>query len=158
MIHLLLLLPLLAAAMLPVSANAAPSLVDLRTEYLDNPLGLDVAAPRFSWQLQEQGEERGISQQSYRVVVKSKSSNVIVWDSKFVSSNKSWNVVYEGEPLVSGSVYEYTISVTALHVGGGSRATLVSAAALFSVGLLKPGDWKPSSWIGAEKNDTQAPW
>ena len=51
--------PLQSAAMLMLlagctAASVSPagfSVTNLRTEYLENPLGLDKARPRFSWEL-----------------------------------------------------------------------------------------------------------
>jgi alpha-L-rhamnosidase len=41
-------------------------LIDLRTEYIKNPLGLDVDKPRFSWILQS--EANNTVQSSYRLI------------------------------------------------------------------------------------------
>src|SRR5208283_4733300 len=42
---------------------------DLRCEYLCNPLGIDVAAPRLSWVLES--DQRGQRQDAYQVLVAS---------------------------------------------------------------------------------------
>ena len=48
--------------------------IRLQTEYLNEPLGLGIAAPRFSWNCE--GE---IKQTAYQIIAKRK--NEIVWDS-----------------------------------------------------------------------------
>jgi len=58
----------LLACLFPViSAAAPPAPVSLRVEYLTSPLGIDVAQPRFSWVLPQDG--RGQKQTAYQVVV-----------------------------------------------------------------------------------------
>ena len=39
----------------------------LQVEYLTNPIGLDITAPRFSWQLRS--AERGVRQTAYQITV-----------------------------------------------------------------------------------------
>lgn len=43
-------------------------ITELKTEYRDNPIGLDNPHPRFSWILES--EDRDVRQQAYRIVVK----------------------------------------------------------------------------------------
>ena len=60
------------AAMLVLLAGGglAVTVTDLRTEYLENPLGLDRLHPRFQWSLTEpDAGARGLTQQSYRIRV-----------------------------------------------------------------------------------------
>ena len=51
------------------SAPPAPSVVALKTEYAIDPIGIDVRAPRLSWQIQ--GAARGLMQSSYQIQVAS---------------------------------------------------------------------------------------
>ncbi|MGB0258545.1 MAG: hypothetical protein ACPGES_07840, partial [Coraliomargarita sp.] len=47
---------------------------NLRCEYLENPLGIDVRQPRLSWQLEAGGQKsevRGLKQTAYRLLVAS---------------------------------------------------------------------------------------
>ena len=48
--------------------------INLKTEYLNNPIGIDVQKPRLSWTC-----EGGIKQTAYRIVATSKGKTV--WDS-----------------------------------------------------------------------------
>jgi alpha-L-rhamnosidase len=57
-----------------VDAHARPfggdlEFQNLRCEYLVNPLGIDVAEPRFSWTLES--DRRGQAQTAYRILVAS---------------------------------------------------------------------------------------
>ncbi|MCD8540603.1 MAG: hypothetical protein LRY55_13195 [Leadbetterella sp.] len=48
----------------------AQSVENLKTEYAENPLGMDVSGPRFSWQLVS--SVRGSRQTAYQVLVSDK--------------------------------------------------------------------------------------
>jgi len=49
------------------SSGAQSRLAELRCEYLAEPLGIDVPAPRFSWVIESAG--RGIRQTAYEILV-----------------------------------------------------------------------------------------
>ena len=55
-------------------------------EYQENPLGLGVAAPRFSWKLEQGGY--GKAQSAYRICV-CKEDGELVWDTGKVCSDAS---------------------------------------------------------------------
>ena len=79
--------------------------VDLRCEYLKNPLGLDVKNPRLFWKLDARSRSsRGLAQQSYRVQVASSErllrlGQADLWDSGAVTSSETAQIEYEGEAL-----------------------------------------------------------
>ena len=58
---------LMAIVVLASAAAAMP--VDLRCEYLENPLGIDAASPHLSWQ--SDSAERNWKQSAYQVLVAS---------------------------------------------------------------------------------------
>jgi len=96
----------LLACLFPAISAAAPSApVSLRVEYLTSPLGIDVAQPRFSWVLPQDG--RGQKQTAYQVVVASGSQPY--WDSGKVDSAQSTGVIYAGPPLASGAAYSWKV-------------------------------------------------
>lgn len=126
------------------AGGAAVSVGNLKTEYLENPLGIDRAAPRFQWDLI--GSERGLLQTSYRIKVGRTGADGSVWDSQAVPSARVYQVRYGGPPLTSGTVYRWAVTVTteALPESGGEtsvNATVTSATALFSMGMLAVSDW-----------------
>ena len=90
-------LPGLAAA-----ENSPPA--HLRCEAMPEPLGIDVAHPILSWQLQD--TRRGAKQTAYQIRVASSAEGLTqdhadVWDSGRVASDESVNVAYAGPALES---------------------------------------------------------
>ena len=133
---------------------------DLRCEYLVDPLGVDVGAPRFCWKLvTDSPGTRGIVQSAYQVLVAT-SPEVLagdqgdVWDSGRVESNQSTQVVYRGKPLQSGKGYWWKVRAWAGELksdgakGGAEEAGQWSKSAHWEMGLLRPEDWT-ATWIEA---------
>ncbi len=120
---------------------AAPT--SLRCEYLVNPMGIDMAKPRFFWVVGH--PERGQAQSAYQVVVSTdpKAAAGDVWDSGKVASSKSAQVAFAGKALESGKSYFW--KVRAWDRDG--RESAWSAVARFDAGLLGKSDWK-GVWIG----------
>ncbi|MDL2212958.1 glycoside hydrolase family 78 protein [Bacteroides sp. OttesenSCG-928-E20] len=132
----------------PQAASVVPAA--LRCEYLINPLGIDVAEPRFSWQLEAiDPTAYGQKQTAYRILVASTSQLLQtnkgdVWDSGEVASNQSVNVLYKGTPLQSGKEYFWKLCVA----DESGQWTEWSKPAFWSMGLLHQSDWK-AQWIGS---------
>lgn len=60
----------------------------LRVEYKENPLGLDIARPRISWQVR--ADERDVRQQAYQLqVAGTEDFGSVWWDSGRVESGDS---------------------------------------------------------------------
>ena len=88
--------------------------VELRCEYLHQPLGIDVPAPRFSWQ--SDSSERNWAQSAYELLVASKpellaEGTADVWDSGRVRSDNSVGIVYAGPRLKPKTRYFWTVKV-----------------------------------------------
>src|SRR5258706_10461403 len=120
-------------------------LVGLRTEYKENPLGIDARKPRLSWQLQAPG--RGVVQSAYQVRVALSAGGLgggkdLVWDTGRVTSDESTLRAYDGQPLRSGQRYHWQVRVW----DGGGKPSEWSAPAWFEMGLLDAADWR-ASWI-----------
>jgi len=126
----------------------------LRCEYLENPLGIDVAKPRLSWQivisdqLSVISKPRGVKQTDYQILVASsekllKEGKADLWDSGKVESDQSAHVVYAGKPLESQMRCYWKVRVWT-----SSSRTLSSWSepANWSMGLLKPEAWS-AKWI-----------
>ena len=85
--------------------NARPtelSALGLTCEYAVDPLGIDVAAPRFSWVLES--TRRGQAQSAYRILVagseaKLAANNGDKWDSGRIVSVILKPVAYKGKTL-----------------------------------------------------------
>ena len=88
---------LLAALVFAASAGAQPSLARLRTEYKENPLGIDARRPRFSWELVSSA--RGVVQAAYQVRVAASEAGLAkraLWDTGRVQSGESTQIQYAG--------------------------------------------------------------
>ena len=144
-------LTLAALLLAPLAALHAAEVTNLRCEYRENPLGIDVEKPRLSWKLEtgNRKPERGIRQAAYQVLVASTPELLAqdkgdLWDSGKVASDQSIQVEYAGKPLVSRQQCFWKV-----HVWLASRSLGEgwSQSATWTMGLLKPADWK-GKWIG----------
>ncbi|MDP6637114.1 MAG: family 78 glycoside hydrolase catalytic domain [Phycisphaerae bacterium] len=119
----------------------------LKCEYAVNPLGVDAAAPRFSWVLGS--TKRGGMQSAYRVLVASSKASLAAdtgdkWDSGKTASPQSVNVAYKGKAPASREIYWWKVRVW----DASGKASPWSKPATFEMGLLKKTDWK-ARWIGS---------
>ncbi|MCL1920776.1 MAG: glycoside hydrolase family 78 protein [Kiritimatiellaeota bacterium] len=131
-----------------VAASAAIRVGSLTCEYRVNPLGIDEAEPRLTWKLES--SDRGARQTAYHVLVASseallKKDRGDLWDSGMVMSGQSVNVVYGGRPLVSRQQCFWKVRVA----GADGKASSWSRPALWTMGLLEPGDWQ-GVWLGKD--------
>jgi alpha-L-rhamnosidase len=134
----------------PPRAFAAPAdtplrVVALRTEYKENPLGIDARKPRLSWRIEADG--RGVMQSAYEIrVARSErglqSKGDRVWESGRVASDESIQRAYGGPALESGRRYYWQVRVW----DGTGKPSAWSAPACWEMGLLSPSDWK-ASWV-----------
>jgi len=120
------------------------TVTDLRVEYLQNPLGVDVEIPRFSWKLLS--EKRDISQQAYQILLSEDINNLkpgsaSVWDSGRSVSDKTVNIEYKGQPLQSNRKYFWQVRVWLDDVN-----YVVSEPCRFHTGILAANEWQ-AGWI-----------
>ncbi len=132
--------------------ESAVTITHLTCEYLTDPLGIDETKPRLSWQL-ESGL-RGQKQTAYRVLVASSSEKLDwntgdLWDSGKRISDQTIHVVYNGTPLESQMDCYWKVRVWDTD----GKASNWSEPAVWSMGLLKPADWK-AKWIGTPEPGT----
>lgn len=80
-------------------------------------MGLDAAAPRFSWKMES--DAQGVMQTGYRIIARS--DDVILWDSGVVGSSESRQVRYAGLPLASRQAVTWQIRVTAVDGTGQTK-------------------------------------
>ena len=124
----------------------------LRLEYRDNPLGIDVAAPRLSWlAAPADPKARGLRQTAYRILVASsdralRSDSGDLWDSGKVVSADSAQIVYAGKPLASAAAAFWKVQVWDQR----GQASEWSEPAQWSMGLLRAADWQ-AKWIGRDE-------
>src|SRR5580765_104913 len=129
---------------------AQVKLQNLLTENRENPIGLDVTQPRFSWQLVS--DKRNTLQTAYEIKVMLDKSNV--WSSGKINSASSVHVSYKGAPLQSGKKYSWQVRVSD-NYGKGSAW---SEPAFFQMALMNMSDWK-AKWIepGYVEDSVQRP-
>src|SRR5439155_6745115 len=141
---LLLFLSCLSPLAYPQAGPQRPA--DLRTEYLTDPLGIDVLQPRFSWVLGH--SERDEGQSAFQLLVASRRQALDrdegdQWDSGKSASPESAQVVYNGKPLGSGRTYYWKVR----YWDRQGRPSPYSRMAQFEMGLLAREEWK-GQWIG----------
>ncbi len=142
-----------AAGLAPLAASAV-TVGQLRCEYLDDPLGIDVVQPRLSWIVSaDQRDARDQRQSAYQVLVASsrealEANQGDLWDSHQVNSDQSIQVHYAGKALVSGEQCFWKVRVWDTQ----GKPSAWSRPALWTMGLLKPSDWH-AKWIGLEESD-----
>ena len=119
--------------------------IDLRCEYLTDPLGLDVRQPRLSWRLE--AAARGVKQTAYQVWVAADPTRLAaghadLWDSGRVMTDQSLHQVYLGQPLAARQRAWWQVRMWDEH----GQPTDWSEPAAWEMGLLEPGDWL-AAWI-----------
>lgn len=140
---------LVCLVMLLTSAiHAQVSTTQLRCEMLTNPQGIDVLQPRFSWQLQT--DARNVKQEAFQIIVASSKEKLAkdqgdIWNSGRVASSQSHLVNYKGTILQSRMQCFWKVKSFT-----NKGETKWSEPAVFTMGLLKPADWK-AKWIGYDK-------
>ena len=123
---------ILLSAMLTVTAQAV-TVDNLRCEYLSDPLGIDVARPRLSWQLSSG------RQTAYQLVADNG------WDTGRVDSDQSIQIEYNGPALPPGQRVAWKVRVW----DNEGQASAWSRPAVWSMGLA---EWS-AKWIGAPVAD-----
>jgi alpha-L-rhamnosidase len=132
--------------------------VDLRCEYLKNPLGIDRTTPRLSWVLQVAPTAgRGLKQTAFQIQVGSTEQahgggKTDLWDSGKVSSDQSHNIAYWGKPLESRQMCWWKVRIW----DQDGKSSAWSEPALWSMGLLHASDWE-AKWIGLKDGDESRP-
>lgn len=125
---------------------------EMKTEYLTNPIQLDIEKPRLSWKLQPaQPNARNISQTAYQVLVASSAEQLgndkgDLWDSGRVESSQSILIRYAGSALTSGQECFWKVRIWDQEGQLGDW----SQTASWEMALLKADDWAGSQWIGHE--------
>jgi len=106
----------------------------LRTEYLKNPIGIDIIKPRFFWQV-----DGGITQTAYQI--QAYVGDACYWDTGKIMSSEMTHIIYEGKLLGSRDQVLWRVRLWDEHdsISEWSQAN-------FEIGLLNPTDWQ-SKWI-----------
>ena len=116
----------------------------MRCEHAVNPLGVEEARPRLSWELC--GSRRGLRQAAYRLRAASSPAGLAagagaLWDSGRVESAQSVLVVYGGPRLRSRQRVYWQVEVW-----DDAGELAAGAPAFWEMGLLRERDWS-ARWI-----------
>ncbi|MGI4729834.1 MAG: family 78 glycoside hydrolase catalytic domain [Janthinobacterium lividum] len=133
-----------------LSAKAiAQKTVNLKCEYLVNPLGVDAPKPRFTWQMTS--EKQAAKQTAYRILVGTDSAQIYagknsIWDSGWI--NAAVNLAeYNGPQLQPFSQYFWQVLVK----DEAGKPTTNAVIASFETGMMQSKNWR-GSWI-SDNND-----
>ncbi|SDA15649.1 alpha-L-rhamnosidase [Sphingomonas sp. NFR15] len=119
--------------------------VDLRTEYITRPLGIEAARPRLSWRVE--ATVSGVVQTRYRIRAaatrEALATGDLLWDSGGVDSAASVDIVWDGPTLAPMRRIWWDVEVCT------NDATSRSEPTWLETGLLSPNDWR-GDWIEVE--------
>ena len=144
-----------------LSAIEASGPEQLRVEYMENPVGIDITQPRLSWVIPL--ETWNQHQEAYQILVASSPEMLAndegdLWDSGRAESDRNAHIVYDGAPLQSNQRAYWKVRYwnTAVETGYWNAEVQTSpwsAPAHFMMGLLEEADWT-GDWIGMTRPET----
>ena len=123
-------------------AQPAAMLVNLQTEHLTSPLGIDAAQPRFSWEAAY--GQLGADPRAYTVTVGVDSGKAALGQGMWESSRRTGAVqlvTYEGPRLKPFTCYYWSVTCWD-HTG----RTIHGPVAKFETGMMEMVNWR-GSWI-----------
>lgn len=116
----------------------------LRIEALQNPVGIDVSHPAFSWTMKAENE-RGVQQTAYEInLYADRACTENVWSSGKTETDQSVDIAYTGNPLKPSTRYYWKVTVW----DNKHREATSSETAYFETGLMGTG-WDGAKWIKA---------
>lgn len=136
------------ASLVAQTQTTTNDVINLRCEFLQMPLGIDIVNPALSWNIND--DSRGVVQTSYRILVATSEDlleNNIgdLWDSGEIKSDKSQLVIYKGKALTSRLRCYWKVALTTKSADG-TLKTITSSPSWWEMGLLNPSDWT-AKWI-----------
>lgn len=127
---------------------------NLKCEYKENPVGIETANPRLTWQVTS--SEINGSQKAYQLIAGTDSMEVAresgnIWNSGKVNSAQSLNIPFQGETLESGKKYFWKVKVW----DENNQVSPWSETASWEMGLLAKSNWDGAKWIAYENLDPE---
>ncbi len=120
-----------------------PAAAFLRTEYLEDPIGLDTYQPRLSWQLNDPRKEA--RQTGYRILVDQDSVALTrgkgnMWNSQWMEAGDNL-ALYGGQPLQPFTRYFWRVDIL-----DKDKKPALPAIGSFETGMMEMKNWK-GAWI-----------
>ncbi|HSO85012.1 MAG TPA: family 78 glycoside hydrolase catalytic domain [Draconibacterium sp.] len=132
-------------------------IVNLKCEYLVNPIGIDASAPRFVWQIS--CDETGFNQSAYEIIVGTDSLEIAMgngnqWNSGKIASGYSL-AVYAGNSLNPFTKYFWSVKIW----DENDVLSKWSKIACFETGMMDSKNWR-GDWISDTRDIhlKSAPW
>lgn len=123
------------------------TVVNLRCEYMDCPMGIDMPKPRLSWELYS--NRRGVYQTGWQIKVALSTEDLLkditLWDSGKQISDKTVGIIYGGPALESRTRYYWQVIIW-----DNKNNQVISEPSWWEMGLLKKIDWI-ARWIEPEQ-------
>lgn len=120
--------------------------VELKCEYISQPLGIDVVAPRLMWQLLTHNQQ--VSQSAYQIVVATSVKALLAGESLFdsgkVFSGESVNILCPGLTLQARQRYYWRVRVW----DQDDILSVWSTSSYWEMALLEAEEWQ-ACWIEA---------
>lgn len=108
----------------------------LKTEYLIDPIGIDITQPRLFWNVTGANKQTAYS-------ITAQSEGRVIWQSGKIPSSRM-RAGYAGPDLQSRQRVEWSITLWDENDQPGPQSS-----AFFEMGLLHPSDWS-AKWITAD--------
>ncbi len=131
-------------------SNNKVQVSDLRCEYSNNPIGIDESQPRFTWQLQSEGDS--VLQNAYQISIASslillEQGKPDIWQSNKTMSDAQSSYLESSDKLQSFQKYYWNVKIwTNL-----STKPTVSETASFETAMMSKNDWT-AQWITDSNN------
>lgn len=116
-------------------------ITQITCEHQSCPLAIETQQPRFSWKLES--DDKDTVQTAYRILVWT-SEQKCIWDSGYIKSKQTYDIVYAGKILESAERYLYQIQVWDNH--GNDKTSKIQH---FETAYFQMNDWK-GCWIEPE--------
>jgi alpha-L-rhamnosidase len=127
--------------------------VNLKSEHLENPIGIDNPIPRLSWKIDD--SRQGAIQTAYHIIVDTDSLNVVkgkgnIWDTGRVGSDDIL-VTYAGKVLKPFTRYYWKVIIW--DQDGDHNSSLINS---FETGMMNIKNWQ-GAWIGDRRDINYEP-
>lgn len=126
---------------------------DLKSDHLENPVGIDNPTPRLSWKIDD--ARTGAKQTAYQIIIGTDSLEVLSgkgnqWDSNKQMSNQIL-VTYSGKKLSPCTKYYWKVKVWDME-----NKENTSPVQSFETGMMSIANWQ-GAWIGDGKDINYEP-